>query len=39
MTLGLTNAEIPGGKRGHCTDVRSTIDHKPNIQTYADARL
>lgn len=33
---GLTDAEIPAGKRGDCTGARSTIYHKPNIQTYAD---
>lgn len=33
---GLTDAEIPSGKKGDCTGVLSTIYHKPNIQTYAN---
>ncbi len=30
---GLTAAEIPDGDRQHCTGVRSTIHHNPNIET------
>lgn len=33
---GLTNAEIPTGDRQHCTGVRSTIHHNPNLETYAE---
>lgn len=33
---GLTSAEIPDGDRGDCTGVRSTIFHRPGIETYAE---
>jgi hypothetical protein len=33
---GLTTAEIPDGDRQHCTGVRSTIHHNPNIDTYGE---
>lgn len=33
---GLSSAEIPTGDRQHCTGVRSTIHHNPNIETYAE---
>lgn len=33
---GLTTAEIPDGDRQHCTGVRSTIRHKPNVDTYGE---
>ncbi|ELR96438.1 hypothetical protein [Gloeocapsa sp. PCC 73106] len=33
---GLTSAEIPTGDRQHCTGVRSTIYHNPNLETYAE---
>jgi len=33
---GLTTAEIPDGGLDHCTGVRSTIYHKPNVETYAE---
>ncbi|MTJ55867.1 hypothetical protein FJR38_25990 [Anabaena sp. UHCC 0253] len=33
---GLTTAEIPDGDRQHCTGVRSTISHKPNVETYGE---
>ncbi len=33
---GLTASEIPDGDRQHCTGVRSTIYHKPNVETYAE---
>ncbi|MGK7875040.1 MAG: hypothetical protein AB4426_17605 [Xenococcaceae cyanobacterium] len=33
---GLTAAEIPDGDRQHCTGVRSTIHHNPNLETYGE---
>jgi hypothetical protein len=33
---GLSAAEIPDGDRQHCTGVRSTIHHNPNIDTYGE---
>jgi len=33
---GLTSAEIPDGDRQHCTGVRSTIYHNPNVETYGE---
>jgi hypothetical protein len=33
---GLSNNEIPTGDRGHCTGVRSTIQHQPGIDTYGE---
>lgn len=33
---GLTAAEIPDGDRQHCTGVRSTIYHNPNVNTYGE---
>ncbi len=33
---GLTTAEIPDGDRQHCTGVRSTIRHNPNVETYGE---
>jgi hypothetical protein len=33
---GLSAAEIPDGDRQHCTGVRSTIQHKPNVDTYGE---
>lgn len=33
---GLSAAEIPDGSRQHCTGVRSTIRHNPNMQTYGE---
>ena len=33
---GLSSNEIPTGDRGHCTGVRSTIQHQPGIDTYAE---
>ncbi|WP_066375713.1 hypothetical protein [Anabaena sp. CA = ATCC 33047] len=33
---GLTTAEIPDGDRQHCTGVRSTIYHHPNVNTYGE---
>lgn len=33
---GLTAAEIPDGDRQHCTGVRSTIHHNPNVQPYGE---
>ena len=33
---GLTSVEIPTGDRSHCTGVRSTIYHHPNIETYGE---
>lgn len=33
---GLTAAEIPDGDRQHCTGVRSTIHHSPNLDTYGE---
>ncbi|MBR8839279.1 MAG: hypothetical protein DSM106950_36085 [Stigonema ocellatum SAG 48.90 = DSM 106950] len=33
---GLTAAEIPDGDRQHCTGVRSTIYHNPNVDTYGE---
>lgn len=32
----LTRAEIPDGDRQHCTGVRSTIYHTPNVETYGE---
>ncbi|MEY3807492.1 MAG: hypothetical protein RI893_468 [Pseudomonadota bacterium] len=34
---GLNQAEIPDGNSTHCTGVRSTIRHIPNITPYAEA--
>lgn len=31
---GLSTDEIPTGDRQHCTGVRSTIKHQPNVDTY-----
>jgi len=33
---GLTATEIPDGDRQHCTGVRSTIHHNPNVETYGE---
>ncbi|MEB3826429.1 hypothetical protein [Phormidium sp. CCY1219] len=33
---GLTTAEIPDGDRQHCTGVRSTIYHNPNLETHGE---
>lgn len=33
---GLPQSVIPDGSGSHCTGVRSTIYHKPDITTYAD---
>jgi CRISPR/Cas system CSM-associated protein Csm2 small subunit len=33
---GLSAAEIPDGDRQHCTGVRSTIYHNPNVDTYGE---
>lgn len=33
---GLSSNEIPTGDRGHCTGVRSTIQHQPGIDTYGE---
>ncbi len=33
---GLTTREIPDGDRQHCTGVRSTIRHNPNVATYGE---
>lgn len=33
---GLSSNEIPTGDRGHCTGVRSTILHQPEIETYGE---
>ncbi|MGB3511045.1 MAG: hypothetical protein WBA93_17795 [Microcoleaceae cyanobacterium] len=33
---GLTTTEIPDGDRQHCTGVRSTIRHNPNVTTYGE---
>jgi len=33
---GLTSAEIPDGNRLHCTGVRSSIYHNPDIETYGE---
>ena len=33
---GLTAAEIPDGSGQHCTGVRSTIHHNPNVKTYGE---
>lgn len=33
---GLSTTEIPDGNRQHCTGVRSTIHHNPNVDTYAE---
>ena len=33
---GLTAAEIPDGSGQHCTGVRSTIHHNPNVETYGE---
>ncbi len=33
---GLSTNEIPTGDRSHCTGVRSTIHHNPNVETYAE---
>jgi hypothetical protein len=32
----LSAAEIPDGDRQHCTGVRSTIHHNPNVDTYGE---
>lgn len=36
---GLSAAEIPDGDRQHCTGVRSTIYHNPNVDTYGEVRF
>lgn len=33
---GLSAAEIPDGDRQHCTGVRSTIHHNPQVDTYGE---
>jgi hypothetical protein len=33
---GLSKIEIPDGSGGHCTGVRSTIYHNPDVPPYAD---
>ncbi|NES79286.1 MULTISPECIES: hypothetical protein [unclassified Okeania] len=33
---GLTTTEIPDGDRQHCTGVRSTIHHNPNVTTFGE---
>lgn len=33
---GLTNTEIPTGDRQHCTGVRCTIYHHPQLETYGE---
>ena len=33
---GLTTTEIPDGDRQHCTGVRSTIRHNPDMATYGE---
>ena len=33
---GLSSSEIPDGDRQHCTGVRSTIHHNPDIEPYGD---
>jgi hypothetical protein len=33
---GLTSEEIPDGNRLHCTGVRSSIYHNPDIETYGE---
>ncbi|MGL5942545.1 MAG: hypothetical protein ACRC2S_19640 [Waterburya sp.] len=33
---GLSSNEIPTGDRGHCTGVRSTIQHQSGIDTYGE---
>ena len=33
---GLSSNEIPTGDRGHCTGVRSTIQHQPGVDTYGE---
>ena len=33
---GLSTEEIPSGDRSHCTGVRSTIHHNPNVDTYGE---
>ena len=33
---GLTRQEIPDGNRLHCTGVRSTIYHQPNVKTHGE---
>lgn len=33
---GLSSSEIPDGGNQHCTGVRSTIHHNPDIETYGD---
>ncbi|AFZ03420.1 hypothetical protein [Calothrix sp. PCC 6303] len=33
---GLSTAEIPDGDRQHCTGVRSTIYHEPNVDAYGE---
>lgn len=33
---GLSAVEIPDGDRQHCTGVRSTIYHTPNLDTYGE---
>jgi hypothetical protein len=36
---GLTKAEIPDGSGQHCTGVRSTIYHNPNVETYGEVNF
>ncbi len=33
---GLSTDEIPSGNRSHCTGVRSTIHHNPDVETYGE---
>ena len=33
---GLSSSEIPDGDRQHCTGVRSTIHHNPDVEPYGD---
>jgi hypothetical protein len=36
QSLSGLSDEIPTGDRSHCTGVRSTIHHNPNIETYGE---
>lgn len=36
QSLSGLSAEIPTGDRSHCTGVRSTIHHNPNVETYGE---
>ncbi len=33
---GLSTDEIPSGDRSHCTGVRSTVHHNPDVETYGE---